>query len=60
MGEVLYICGNEFEYKPKHLNLPTELCIYTLKELIVYYKQRITSVFVTFLDASKAFDKINS
>ena len=34
------------------------LCIYTLKEFIDYYKQRSTTVFVTFLDASKAFDKI--
>ena len=36
-----------------------ELCIYTLKEFIDCYKQRSTTVFVTFLDASKAFDKIN-
>ena len=34
-------------------------CIYTLKEYIDYYKQRSTTVFGTFLDASKAFDKIN-
>ena len=39
--------------------LTTELCIYTLKEFVDYYKQRSTTVFVTFLDASKAFDKIN-
>ena len=29
------------------------------KEFIDYYKQRSISVFVIFLDASKAFDKIN-
>ena len=33
--------------------------MYTLKEFIDYYKPRSTTVFVTFLDASKAFDKIN-
>ena len=33
--------------------------IYTLKEFIDYYKQRGTIIFVTFLDASKAFDKID-
>ena len=33
--------------------------IYTLKGFIDYYKQRSTTVFVTFLDVSKAFDKIN-
>ena len=54
--EFLYTCDNQFEFKPKH---STELYIYTLKEFIDYYKQRNTSVFVTFLDASKAFDKIN-
>ena len=52
----MYTCNNQFGFKPKH---STELCIYTLKEFIDYYKQRSTSVFVTFSDASKAFDKIN-
>ena len=44
--EFLYTCDNQFEFKPKH---STELCIYTLKEFIDYYKQRSTTVFVTFL-----------
>ena len=35
------------------------MCIYTLKEYIEYYKNRGTTVFVTFLDASKAFDRLN-
>ena len=54
--EFLYTCDNQFGFKPKR---STELCIYTLNFFIDYYKQRSTSVFVTFLDASKAFDKIN-
>ena len=54
--EFLYTCDNQFGFKSKH---STELCIYTLKEFIDYYKQRSTTVFVTFLDASKTFDKIN-
>ena len=37
----------------------TDLCIYTLKEYIEYYKNRGTTVYVTFLDASKAFDRLN-
>ena len=53
--EFLFTCDNQFGFKPKH---STELCIYTLKEFIDCYKQHST-VFVTFLDASKAFDKIN-
>ena len=32
---------------------------YALKEYIEYYKNRNTSVFVTMLDASKAFDRVN-
>ena len=54
--EFLYTCDNQFGFNPKH---SPELCSYTLKEFIDYYKQRSTSVFVRFLDASKAFDKIN-
>ena len=34
------------------------MCIYVLKEMIEFYKSCNTSVFVTFLDASKAYDKI--
>ena len=34
-------------------------CIYTLKEYTEYYKNRGTTVFVTFLDASKAFGRLN-
>ena len=35
------------------------LCIYVLKEMIEYLKSHNTSVFVTFLDASKDCDKID-
>ena len=54
--DFLKTCDNQFGFKPKH---STEFCIYTLKEFIDYYKQRGTIIFVTFLDASKAFDKID-
>ena len=37
----------------------TEFCIYTLQEYIEFYKRLNTTVFVTFLDASKAFDRID-
>ena len=52
----LSTCDNQFGFKRKH---STEFCIYTLKEFIDYYKQRGTTIFVTFLDASKGFDKID-
>ena len=54
--DFLNTCDNQFGFKRKH---GTEFCIYTLKEFIDYYKQRGTTIFVTFLDASKAFDKID-
>ena len=47
---------NQFGFKPKH---GTDQCIYILKEIIDYYRTLNTTVFVAFLDASKAFDRIN-
>ena len=47
-AEYLFTSDNQFG---------TDLCIYTLKEFIDYYKSRGTPVYVTFLDASKAFDR---
>jgi len=37
----------------------TNLCIFVLKETLAYYVKNQTTVFCTFLDASKAFDRIN-
>ena len=47
---------NQFRFKRGH---STDMCIYVLKEFIKVYKSRNTSVFVTFLDTSKAYDKID-
>ena len=52
----MFTSSNQFGYKKGH---STDLCIYALKEFIEYYKKRSTSVFVTMLDASKAFDRVN-
>ena len=35
------------------------MCIFTFKQIIEYYKSLSSPVYVAFLDASKAFDKIN-
>ena len=53
-----YLCtsANQFGFKKAH---GTELCIYTLREYIELYRKRSTTVFVTFLDASKAFDRLD-
>ena len=52
----LWTNDNQFGFKSGH---STDLCIYALTECIEYFKSRSTSVYVAFLDASKAFDKIS-
>ena len=51
------MCDSQFSFNLKH---STKLYIYILytKALIDYCKHRITTIFVTFLDANKAFDNI--
>jgi hypothetical protein len=46
----------QFAYKSKH---GTAMCIYAIKEIISFYHEHNSSVFVRFLDASKAFDLFN-
>ena len=47
---------HQFGFKKKHL---TDIGIFTLKSVIKYYTQRRTPVYSCFLDASKAFDRVN-
>ena len=47
---------NQFGFKPKH---GTEMCVFVLKELISYYVKHGSGMFVAYLDASKAFDRVN-
>ena len=47
---------NQFGFKP---GLGTETCVFTLKQVIQYYLSLSSPVYVAFLDASKAFDKVN-
>ena len=54
-GNISTTC-NQFGFKKKH---STDMCIYTLKNVVNYYKQRSSPVFSCFLDASKAFDRVN-
>ena len=46
----------QFGFKSGH---STDLCVYALTEFIESLNGRTTSVYVAFLDESKAFDKIN-
>ena len=56
LEKYLWTTDNQFGFKSGH---STDLCIYALSEPIEYFKSRSTSVYVAFLDASKAFDKIS-
>ena len=48
--------GNQFGFKQYH---STEMCIFTLKYIIEYYRNLDSAMYICFLDASKAFDKVN-
>ena len=47
---------NQFGSKQKH---STDLCIYTVKSIIQYYNYYNSPVYYCFLNASKAFDRVN-
>jgi len=47
---------NQFGFKRKH---GTDLCIYSLKNVIAFYRSHHSPVFSCFLDASRAFDRVN-
>ena len=47
---------NQFGFKPKH---GTDQCIYVLKEIVNLYTSMNGCVFTCFLDASKAFDRVD-
>lgn len=55
-SEYLTTNYNQFGFKK---NLGTDHCIYLLKEMISSYKAHNGSLFICFLDASKAFDRVN-
>jgi len=47
---------NQFGFKSTH---GTDMCVFSLKQVIEYYNSRSNPVYVCYLDASKAFDRIN-
>ena len=55
LSEYLDTMGNQLGFKPK---LGTDMCIYSLKEIIGSYSQLNGCVFSCFLDAPKAFDRV--
>ena len=47
---------HQFGFKTKH---STDMCIFSVKSIIKYYTEHNSPVYTCFLDASKAFDKVN-
>jgi hypothetical protein len=54
--EKLYTADAQFGFKPDH---STETCIYVLNEVLNLYISRGSPVVICFMDASKAFDRVN-
>ena len=53
---VLYSSDNQFGFKRHH---STEMCIFSLKETIHYYRALNTPVFICFIDIKSAFDRVS-
>ena len=47
---------NQFGFKSQH---STDMCVFVLKNVIDYYTYMSSPVFICYLDASKAFDRLN-
>ena len=47
---------HQFGFKKKH---GTDICIYALKDVINYYRKLNTPVFLCFIDAKSAFDRVS-
>ena len=54
--DYLSTTDHQFGFKEKH---STEMCCFLLKEVINFYISSSTPMYLCFMDASKAFDKVN-
>ena len=56
LKHLLTSSSNQFGFKERH---STDQCVFTLKYIIDFYCTNSTPVYVCFIDASKAFDRVN-
>ena len=56
LSNYLLTPSHQFGFKAKH---STDACIYVLKEAVDFYVSQQSSVYLCFLDATKAFDRVN-
>ena len=52
----LSTASNQFGFKRNH---STDMCIFAIKNVVDYYRKQHSPVFTCFLNASKAFDRVN-
>ena len=52
----MYLITHDHQFGSKH---SADMCIFTVKSIIKYYTGHNTPVYTCFLDASKAFDRVN-
>ena len=52
----LTVEDNQFGFRK---GLSTDMCIYTFKQIIEYYCNHSSPAYICYLDASKAFDRVN-
>jgi len=55
-SDVLHTSDLQFGFKPQH---STTQCTFILQEVVDYYTNRDSPVFVTLLDATRAFDRVH-
>ena len=56
LEDYLYTTSNQFGFKK---NVGTEMCVFALKEVIHHYHTQGSHIFVCYLDATAAFDRIS-
>ena len=56
LEQYILTTDNQFGFKRKH---GTDMCIFALKEILDKYNRQNSTIFMCFIDASKAFDRIN-
>jgi hypothetical protein len=56
-GHLLHSSCHQFGFKKEH---STDLCVFVMKEVINFYNSASSPVYACYIDASKAFDKVNN
>ena len=55
-SDLLCTTDNQFGFRTEH---STDMCVFALKQVIDFYISNNSPMFICYMDASKAFDRIN-